>query len=694
LSSDLVAAIQDFAQTAEKSNPFRSEAFMTVVPFRPRSNGTRQGSSVSAQGQRSLQPPPGVKAVGIDLGTTNSVVSVFKEHLEQPDTLIYEEQSRLVPSVVHWTSENSVELVGRPALEAAQENISQLVRSTKRLMGLAKQTFVSNGREYTPEEAATSVLKYLAGHPALSSEISLHGKLWAVVTVPAHFDDAARLATVAAAEAAGINILRIVNEPTAAALAYSMLPDVRDLEKETLVVYDLGGGTFDVSVVEREGLIFNVLASEGDVQLGGDDLDTALAEHLVKSVQPELASKRIKPGSAAFKNLLLLAEDAKKKFQNQGSVHIHHENLDDAGAQIDLVLHRDVFESLAAPYIEKTLLLTERAVHAAKKRTKNISRILLVGGSTRVALVRKMLEQYFPDCMVDARLEPDLAVSWGASIQAAIILGLEPSTILVDVCSHSLGVGVAEDSRSIDENFKKIARKFGVLRPSSEDQLQLILGDKFEDFHRELRGLLRVAPIIHRNSPLPSMRSEFFNTLFDNQIAVQVIVVQGEGETVSENRLIGTFMFELQQPCPAGSKCEIQLTYDQNGMVHVLAKQLGTENQGEAVFDSRTGEVKGWIALADDAEHEPSVGYSASVSEPQFTADSASSSAPSSTQVNATLVRARRHLMRLSSSSEGHHKLTQLIAEYEKNLALSAAGEDCDDALDSIEEQFRLIFEA
>lgn len=160
---------------------------------------------------------------------------------------------------------------------------------------------------------------------------------------------------------------------------------------------------------------------------------------------------------------------------------------------------------------------------------------------------------------------------------------------MVDVCSHSLGVGVAEDSRSIDDNFKKVAKSFGILSPVSEEQLHVILGDRIDEFHKELRGLLRVAPIIHRNSALPSKRSEFFNTLYDNQIAVQVIVVQGEGETVAENRLIGTFMFPLKQPCPAASQWEIQLTYDQNGMVHVLAKQLKTDNQAEAVFDSRTG---------------------------------------------------------------------------------------------------------
>jgi len=682
---------------------------MTVVPFRPRSNGTRQVIGLSAHGQRGAQPPSGVKAIGIDLGTTNSVVSIFREHLEQPDALEYDNSARLVPSVVHWSSETGTELVGRPALNAAQENIGELVRSTKRLMGFAQQTFNSNGRDYTPEQAATAVLRYLGKHEALLSETQTHGGLWAVVTVPAHFDDAARMSTISAAESAGINVLRIVNEPTAAALAYSMLPDVRDLEKETLVVYDLGGGTFDVSVVEREGLVFNVLASEGDVQLGGDDLDHALAEHLIGFVSPKLASKRIRPGSAGFKALLFLAEDAKKKFQTEGSVNIKSERLDDSGASIDVTIQRDVFESLSAPFIEKTLTLTERAIHAAKKRPKNISRILLVGGSTRVALVRKMLEQYFPSCMVDARLEPDLAVSWGASIQAAIILGLEPSTILVDVCSHSLGVGVAEDSRSIDDNFKKVSRKFGVLRPVSEEQLSIVLGEKINDFHRELRGLLRVAPIIHRNSALPSKRSEFFNTLFDNQMAVQVIVVQGEGETVGENRLIGAFMFELKQPCPSGSKCEIQLTYDQNGMVHVLAKQLETDNQAEAIFDSRTGEVSGWVALSESLpDLAGTVSFKASkikstshdgsgVSENEFQNDlfkgndktsETPSPVPESPQINAMLIKARRHLMRLAMGSQEHLALGNLISKYEALLARSASGDDCDDELDAIEHEF------
>lgn len=686
---------------------------MSVVPFRPRSNATRPSPSLSAQSSRQFRrPPTGIRAVGIDLGTTNSVVAVYTEHREQPATLAFADDSFLVPSVVYWDPLSKTESVGRQAIDQAKENIAEIIRSTKRQMGIPGQVFSSHGREYSPEKTATSILQYLASHEQLRTEKDTHGGLWSVITVPAHFDDAARLATIDAAEAAGIHVLRIVNEPTAAALAYSMLPDVRDLDRENLVVYDLGGGTFDVSVVEREGLVFNVLSSEGDVQLGGDDFDHALAEHLVKHVKPELSSRRMVPSSVGFKSLLKLAEEAKRRLQNDGYVHVRSNMLDDSGAAIDVTLGRDVFENLALPFIQKTLSLTERAIHAARKKARDISRILLVGGSTRVTLVRKMLEQYFPHCQVDARLEPDLAVSWGAALQAAIILGLEPQTILVDVCSHSLGVGVAEDSQSIQENYKKIARKFGILGSLSEEQLHTLLGIRIKDFQNELRDLLRVATIIHRNSPLPAKRSEFFNTIYENQPAVQVIVVQGEGEIIGDNRPIGTFLFPLKQPCPAGSQCEIQLTYDQNGMVHVLAKQLGTENQAEAEFDSRTGEVVGWNKLAsqnlevDDGlltPFEENTERLADVDSGLFnhTDDTFNEEVPHVSEVrsvsgehkNAFLVKARRHFMRLKPASKEKEILDAIIERYEKLLKRALQGVDCDSELEEIENEFSSQFE-
>ena len=571
---------------------------MTVIPFRSKAQ-LKSGPSKFQGADAALfaPPPPGLSAIGIDLGTTNSVVSIYTAGCEHPETLEFE-GGLLVPSMLYYNPTSSTEVIGAQAKEQLELDPSSVVRSTKRSMGQSGRVFSSGAKTYTPEQAATAVLKYISLHPRLQQEAQQHGGIWAVITVPAHFDDAARMATIDAAKAAGIHVLRIVNEPTAAALAYSMLPDVRDLSSEVVAVFDLGGGTFDVSIVERDGLVFNVLASEGDVKLGGDDLDEALAHQLLTHVTPQLTARRSGTDSEVFRKLLCHAETAKIRFQSEGVVHLTDLNLDGRGAQIDITLNRDVFEHSAAPFVTRTLELTERAMHAAKKRPSQVSRILLVGGSTRVNLVQKMLEGYFPGCLVDARLEPDLAVSWGASVQSAIILGIEPDIILVDVCSHTLGIGVAEDSHSVSEHFRVVSKKFGIHGPVTDEQLQQLLGDKVEQFNLELQKMLHVAPIVHRNSALPARRSEFFSTLYENQAAVQVVVTQGENDTVGENKFIGSFLFELEQPCPSGSRCEIQLTYDVNGMVHVLARQLETTNEAEAVFDSRTGEVSGWRHLA------------------------------------------------------------------------------------------------
>lgn len=568
---------------------------MAVIPFQQRS--AKKGNTSSSL--HFNVPPRGVPALGIDLGTTNSVASLYSPGQEHPRSLEFE-GAPLVPSML-YVEENASEapslVVGRRARERLALDATGVIRSTKRDMGRSGRAFVSGGRSFSAEETAREVMAYLSRHPELEEVRAQFGGLWTVVTVPAHFDDAARLATIASAKEAGLEVMRIINEPTAAALAYSMLPDVRHQDSEILAVFDLGGGTFDVSIVEREGLVFNVLSSEGDVELGGDDFDLALARHLLGSVQPVLSARRATEDSELFRNLLVLAESAKKALQEEGEFHVVSADLDGRGAHIDTRVTRDVFESLITPLVQRTLELTERAILAARKRPTHISRILLVGGSTRVTAVHRMLQAHFPSCLVDGRLEPDLAVSWGAAVQAAIILGIEPDTILVDVCSHTLGIGVAEDSRAVGENFKEVCKRFGILQPADDAKLAKLLGPRLADFNAQLQGLLRVAPIIHRNSPLPSRKSEFFSTLYHNQAAVQVVVVQGEEGTVAENRLIGSFLFELQQPCPAGTRCEIQLTYDVNGMVHVLAKQLGTDNAAEAEFDSRTGEVKGWVSV-------------------------------------------------------------------------------------------------
>jgi molecular chaperone DnaK len=654
---------------------------MTVIQFRKRPS-LAQVEAANAS-SAFAPPPPGVRAVGIDLGTTNSVVSVYTPGQPEPETLLYNDLP-LVPSLFYFDERVGREVVGAEAAHVLGEQPAIIVRGTKRSMGSVAQSFFSNEQAYSPEDAATHILKHLASHPILEQEKSVHGGIWAVITVPAHFDDAARQATVQAAARAGIYVLRIVNEPTAAALAYSMLPDVRHSENEIVGVFDFGGGTFDVSIVERQGLVFNVLASEGDIYLGGDDIDIALANALLKKVEPITTSRRTRPEHPLFKKLVTIAEGAKIALEGKGNHTIAENNLDAMGASLSTTVTRDELDAVATPYVSRTLELTERAMHAARRRAHQVSRILLVGGSTRLSLVRKMLEDYFPHSNVDARLEPDLAVSWGAAVQAAIILGIEPDTILVDVCSHSLGIGVADDTKTINENFKRIARKFGVLHPTSEEAIQQVLGDRIHDFNRELQNTLRVAPIIHRNSPLPARRSEFFSTLYSNQMAVHLVVVQGEGQTVGENRLIGSFLFELQQPCPKGSRCEIQLTYDVNGMVHVWAKQLETTNEAEAKFDSRTGEVIGWRKLGENSLHDELEGV---INPAHFSGlDNADDGVPvEPTVLNTIIARARRFLAQSLANAPHRDVVASLLESYEKLLAEAKLGATNDVEIEFVE---------
>lgn len=690
---------------------------MNVLQFKKKSKERSANVSFSSGDVQML--PKEVSAIGIDLGTTNSVVSVFSYGASHPVTLKYED-TLLVPSMVYFDSENNIDVIGEQAKKKLESEPSEVIKSTKRSMGKSATQFLSNQKSYTPEEIASLVLNYLVSHPVLQEEKKKFGGIWAVITVPAHFDDAARLATIAAAEKVGIHVLRIVNEPTAAALAYSMMPEDKKIEKETLAVFDFGGGTFDVSIVDRDGFVFNVLSSEGDVHLGGDDIDDAVVNFFLTKVHPQLVARRASKDSELFRSLLVHAEQAKKSLQTEGLVEVYQQDLDGKGSSLQIELNREQFENLISPILQRTLYLTESAMHAAKRSPKNITRILLVGGSTRLGLVRKLLSDYFP-CMVDARLEPDLAVSWGASLQAAIILGIQPDTILVDVCSHTLGIGVVENTESINENFKVVAKKFGIPFPISEQELHRKLGARIEEFNKELQKMLFVAPILHRNSALPARRSEFFNTIYNNQHAVHVVVVQGDGDTVGENRLIGSFLFELEQPCPKGTRCEIQLTYDVNGMVQVFARQLGTKNEAKAQFDSRTGEVTGWTSIENE-ELNPFVEESAVVSfddiyekdnhiemKSIYNEEKNIISFPFGGKtklhknelatvanigvMNSLILRAKRSLLQMDSSSLEYLKVSQLLAEYSDLLLKSQQGLNNDAEIETVESDLLSMLE-
>lgn len=666
---------------------------MTVIQFRKRPTANTDASK--SPEPPLTPPPPGVRAVGIDLGTTNSVVSIYTPGQPEPETLLYNDLP-LVPSIFFFDTETNSEIVGEKARQLLSEDAARVVRGTKRSMGSLAQNFFSGEQAYSPEDAAVLVLKHLASHPELQKEREKHGGIWAVITVPAHFDDAARAATIQAASRAGIFVLRIVNEPTAAALAYSMLPDVRNVEHENLAVFDFGGGTFDVSIVERTGLIFNVLSSEGDVYLGGDDIDAAVAQHLLEQVKPVFTARRTKSDSPLFKTLTTIAEEAKISLEQSGIFKIDRQDICNQNVNLNTKFTREQLDTLAAPFVQRTLELTERAIHAARRRATQVSRILLVGGSTRLSLVRKMLQEYFPASNVDARLEPDLAISWGAAVQSAIILGIEPNTILVDVCSHSLGIGVADDHAAVNESFKKLARKYGVIA-TSESRIEEALGERLEEFNRELQGTLRVATIIHRNSPLPARRSEFFSTLYHHQAAVHVVVVQGEGETVAENRLIGSFLFELEQPCPKGSRCEIQLTYDANGMVHVLAKQLDTENESEAQFDSRTGKVIGWRKLRsseqDNNEYQNTRAALFGTESLSFSSDSENENSNAPAVLNGLITRARRFLSTSSPKAKETKKILALLETYENLLNNAKIGAQNDSEIEFVETRLMSLLE-
>ena len=692
---------------------------MTVLEFKKKIKNVSQIDKSNY-----IAPPANTTAIGIDLGTTNSVVSIFSGEDEKPTTLFYE-GSNLIPSLLYYDAENDKIIVGLKAKKFNDKDSSHVIKSTKRSMGKNHPPFCSHNKTFSAEEVATAILQYILSHPTIVEEKEKQGGLWAVITVPAHFDDAARTATILSAEKAGITVLRIINEPTAAALAYSVLDETDKNNSENLAIFDFGGGTFDVSIVERNDLTFNVLSSEGDVNLGGDDIDEVLAQFFLKKVEPPFIARRAEKDSELYRKISLHAQDAKKALQTALSVTIEDQNLDGKGSSLKVTLDRNEFEEMIFSILQKALFLTERSIQSAKKSPKNISRILLVGGSTRLNLIRKMLTDYFP-CVVDARLEPDIAVSWGACIQAAIILGIEIETILVDVCTHTLGVGVVESSDAAQDNVKQIAKKYGLSYPLSESELKSKFGDKIDDFNLEVQGLLRVAPILYRNSPLPARKSEFFNTVYHNQGAVHVVVVQGEGDIVNENRLIGSFMFQLVQPTPKGTRCEIQLTYDVNGMVQVFAKQLGTDNEYRAHFDSRTGQVQGWSKV----ETSP---IPTSLSEPKITLESSnvtvlpkvtkmnknlevsedldnhkvvsisfgskkkdvineSSDLNSISVVNAIILRAKRVLSKMDLNSPEYDKIFTLTKQYAQLIERSHE-ENCEDEVEIIEDELLLCLE-
>jgi molecular chaperone DnaK len=486
---------------------------------------------------------------GIDLGTTNSVIAHLKDGV--PMALSLEEGSAILPSVVSLDETTGTVLVGRQARNRLLAFPDATIRSIKRLMG--KDTPVQLGsRRSTPEEISSLILGHLA---AGASEVLGTRVSSVVISVPAYFDDAQRRATIKAGEMAGLEVLRIVNEPTAAALVYDHAEIGDRGLSPYIMVYDLGGGTFDVSILEIKGAIREVLASCGDTALGGDDFDDRLKEMFLRRLKEETG--RDFSGDRALQvRLRDIAERAKIVLSDSPYAQVREVGLatvDGKPVNLDLEVSRADFEGMTQDLMEKTIRKVEEALREAHLKAEDIGRVLLVGGATRMAAVQAAMAEMFEQ-PIELSVDPDLCVALGAAVQGGLIAGEPLGHILLDVSAHSLGV------KTLD-----------ALDPETGE------ADYF-------------SVIIRRNSRVPMSRSEVYYTLSDDQEMVKVEVYQGENPSCAANTQVGRFDYALK-PAPSGCPVTIRFAYDREGIVHVTVDQKGYDNTETVTLDVRKKEI-------------------------------------------------------------------------------------------------------
>ncbi len=488
------------------------------------------------------------KIIGIDLGTTNSCVSVLEGG--EPKVIANPEGGRTTPSVVAFKGEER--LVGEVAKRQSLTN-PNTISSIKRHMGTKHKEQI-NGKDFTPEEISAIILQNLKA----TAEAYLGEKVTdVVITVPAYFNDAERQATKDAGKIAGLNVQRIINEPTAAALAYGL---DKDGKEEKILVYDLGGGTFDVSILELDDGTFQVVSTSGDNRLGGDDFDQKIIDWMVAEFKKENAID-LAQDKMAMQRLKDAAEKAKKELSGTATTQISLPFITAGAAgpvHLEMTLTRAKFDTLTADLVERTMTPVRQALKDASLSVSEIDKVILVGGSTRIPAVQDAIKKELKK-EPHKGVNPDEVVAMGAAIQGGVLSGDVKDVLLLDVTPLSLGI-------------------------------------------ETLGGISTI--LIPRNTTIPTTKSQVFSTAADNQPAVDIHVLQGERKMATDNKTLGRFQLGDIPPAPRGvPQIEVSFDIDANGIVHVKAKDLGTNKEQTITITSGGGLSDDEIQkMVDEAE--------------------------------------------------------------------------------------------